>query len=363
MIDKSASLRILHVIDSLAAGGTERVLATVVRGLHAQGLAQAVHRLTGDGQLQGLIPTDCPQMSGSSMDSIVSSIQTFRPHAIQTWSDNAAIATASLAVAQAIPMLHRIATMLSAQYTARGDLQVRRLKAALQNTTCIQALSKTAADDAAAFLDIPRPVVIQNGFPLAYAPGVPAPIKTPDTFLIVSVGRLVAEKGHQHLLAALPAIVTKYPAVRCWIVGDGPLEGQLREQIDALGLQHAVTLQGYQENVPDILARADLFVMPSLHEGFGNALLEAMAAGLPVIASDLPAIRQDIVDNSQACRLIRAGDPAALQRAIDFFLHQENVRRVYGQRAQLVAARFQASRMIEDYVETYTRLLSWRTTA
>jgi glycosyltransferase involved in cell wall biosynthesis len=188
---------------------------------------------------------------------------------------------------------------------------MQQLHHVLQSASHVCAVSDSAADDAAEYFQIDRPSVVYNGFPLACAPTTMAPRKTPGTTLIASVGRLAAEKGHRDLIAALPAIAAKHPLVRCWIVGVGTLQEELQQQISTLRLEDIVTLQGYQEDVAGILEQADLFVMPSLYEGFGNALVEAMVA-ISRVASDLPSGATCFA--MVPARLVPPGDVAAIRR-------------------------------------------------
>jgi glycosyltransferase involved in cell wall biosynthesis len=111
------------------------------------------------------------------------------------------------------------------------------------------------------------------------------------------------------------------------------------------------------------LSQTDIFVMPSLAEGFGNAMLEAMVAGLPVIASDIPVVRQNILRDEPAACLFPAGDVDALGRALVTLVSNAELRRDYGHRAAAVAERFQTARMVDEFAEMYERLLAWRTPA
>lgn len=106
-----------------------------------------------------------------------------------------------------------------------------------------------------------------------------------DDRLIITVARLSPQKGHSVLLAALPAILSRQPKARIILVGRGPERDAIEEQVRSAGLDHAVRLLGQRDDVPDLLASADLFVLPSHFEGLPLALLEAMACGLPAVAT------------------------------------------------------------------------------
>jgi glycosyltransferase involved in cell wall biosynthesis len=210
---------------------------------------------------------------------------------------------------------------------------------------------------------LPRPDVIYNGYPLLGSPSARPPRKVPGTFVIAAVGRLSVEKGHRYLLSALPAVAARHPAVRCWIAGQGPLEGALRQQIGDLGLTGVAELVGYCEDVEDVLGQADLFVMPSLYEGFGNALLQAMVAGLPVVASDLPVVRDDIAGGGRGVVLVPPGDVEALAGAIGTLVADAGARAGLSARSIEIGRRFQASRMIAAFAALYENLAGLRAAA
>ena len=106
--------------------------------------------------------------------------------------------------------------------------------------------------------------------------------------VVIAVGRLVPQKGHGHLIRAFRSVVRAVPDARLAIVGEGPLRDHLAALIAACGLDDRVWLAGHRANPYPLFARADVFAFPSLYEGLGNALLEAMALGLPSVVADCP---------------------------------------------------------------------------
>jgi glycosyltransferase involved in cell wall biosynthesis len=145
--------------------------------------------------------------------------------------------------------------------------------------------------------------------------------------LILNVGRLVAQKGHQHLIRAMRPVVAAYPAARLVIAGEGPLRGELEALIAAEGLTGRVDLLGDRNDVDRLLEAADIFAFPSLYEGAANALLEAMAAEKPCVVTDVASLRELTADGKVAllaglrspgdiaAKILRlAGDPALAER-------------------------------------------------
>ena len=132
---------------------------------------------------------------------------------------------------------------------------------------------------------------------------------------ILSVGRLVPQKGYPDLIAAYALIAHKIREDLV-ILGVGPLEAQLRAQIAAAGLQDRIHLPGYAANPFPHYARARLFVLASHFEGFGNVLIEALACGTPIVATNCPGGPRDILQHGAFGTLAPTHDPAALAQAM-----------------------------------------------
>lgn len=113
--------------------------------------------------------------------------------------------------------------------------------------------------------------------------------------IIVTMGRLTHQKGQQYLIKAMKTIHRKLPTAKLLILGEGELERFLREQADKEGIQNTIIFGGFVKNPYHILSRCELFVLPSLYEGFPNALVEAMCCGLPVISTDCDSGAREIL--------------------------------------------------------------------
>ena len=162
------------------------------------------------------------------------------------------------------------------------------------------------------------------------------------TTRLLAVGRLAPEKGHRHLLAAVRFLRDQTIDVRLDIIGEGSEYNRLLADVADLELGRAVSLCGAmsEQEIWDRYRRADIFVLPSLREGLPVALLEAMAAGLPVIASDLPGVREAVGDERSAL-LVRPGNATALAEAISrLIVDPEERARLAGAARQVVEERF-----------------------
>ena len=176
---------------------------------------------------------------------------------------------------------------------------------------------------------------------------------------IVSVGRLVPEKGHRHLIQALNLLNTKYNFTdfTATILGEGRLKGELRCLADSYHLSNCLRLPGFNEDIFPTLSGADLFVLPSLHESAPNALIEAMAIGLPCIASDVGGV-SDLIEDRKSGRLVPAADPEALAQAIHRVLTDEALAKTLGAQAQTKIHRlFDNSQSIQQLEAVYRNVL------
>jgi glycosyltransferase involved in cell wall biosynthesis len=213
-------------------------------------------------------------------------------------------------------------------------------------------------EERAAGVPADRLVYIPNGVPLpSAAPASRAELGLAEGPLVVAVGQLTSDKGHHHLIEAWPEVQRAHPGASLLILGEGPLRESLESRVRALGVAAGVRLPGFRPGVGGVLAACDVFVQPSVNEGMPNALLEAMAAGRPVVASRIGGI-PDVVDAVSGA-LVPPGDPPALARAISALLSDPERRRVAGAAAsQRVRQEFSVERMVERTERLYAALLA-----
>jgi len=140
-----------------------------------------------------------------------------------------------------------------------------------------------------------------------------------DAFTILSVGRLEKVKGHKYLIEAFKDIKARIPKAQLLVVGDGSERENLEAQVEELDLSESVKFTGAvkHEDLPDIFAKANIFVMPSLFEGFGITAIEAMASGLPLVASKAGSLIE-VVEDGRNGMLIGAEDSEAITQAVLF---------------------------------------------
>ena len=190
---------------------------------------------------------------------------------------------------------------------------------------------------------------------LPAAPSSPTPAEAgvPDGApLALAVGRLIEQKDHATLLRAFARVRERHPEARLAILGGGPLEAETRQLAVSLGLDGAVALPGRTE-IRDWLERADVFVHTSRWEGFGIVLLEAMLAGLPIVATAVSAVPEVVADGKTGA-LVPPGDVDAVARELDALLADPELRRRLGEAGRERARReFSVDRMAERTLDVY----------
>ena len=199
---------------------------------------------------------------------------------------------------------------------------------------------------------------------------VPVPVRAPIAdcpfqgsayWLVGTVGRLEAVKDQTNLARAFVAAVRADPAARARLrlvlVGDGKLQRDIEAILESGGVRDLAWLAGARADVVPLLQGLDCFVLPSLAEGVSNTVLEAMACGLPVIATRVGA-NAELVEENVTGRTVPAGDSGALAREIAAYCQSPELARQHGRQARSRAERrFSLERMVEDYDRVYHGLL------
>jgi glycosyltransferase involved in cell wall biosynthesis len=181
-----------------------------------------------------------------------------------------------------------------------------------------------------------------------------------DALLVGVVAQLIERKGHAALLAALPELVRRWPALRVLCFGRGPLASSLRAEITARGLGRHVLLCGFRDDLPTLVPGLDLLVHAATREGLGLALLEAGSAGVPAVASAAGGVPDVVIDGSTGI-LFPAADHAALRAAVGRLLAAPAERARLGAAARAHAERhFNIASLVDAHLSLYQRVLGAR---
>lgn len=193
------------------------------------------------------------------------------------------------------------------------------------------------------------------------------PIKTrsAEPYRLISVGRLSWEKGHIFLIRAMEIILKRFPQTTLSIVGDGVEKKKLVELTESLGISGSVHFLGFVErkNIPEVLFGHDIFILPSIWEGFPYTLIEAMASALPVVATNVGGVKELIIDHEGGI-LVESKDYDGIAQSIIDLLNNSGLRERFGSfNRKRVEAEFYGSKMLLSmenlYLELYMKKTGW----
>lgn len=379
-------MKVLYLIDSLQSGGAERSLAEMLPGLHASGVEPIVAcmRRSEDGvedQVAGRFDLRflAARRPPGRLREVRAMIRAEAPAMIHTTLLASDLLGRVAAARTGVPVLTslvntsydpvrfedpRIRPWVFRRVQSVDGWTARRL------TKHFHAITQAVKDHNVEALGIPaeRVTVIERGRD-AERLGVPTLGRRAaarrllglddSTEVVVTVGRQEYQKGHRFLLEAVERLSRVRPGLVLLMLGR---RGAASPEIDGLlarpGMADRVRVLGYRDDAPDVLASADVFAFPSLFEGLGGSLIEAMALGLPIVASDLPAIRE-VVEPDRNAALVPASAPDRLAAAIGALLDDPAKRAAYAARSRAIfEERFTLERSIERMAALYRELVA-----
>ena len=371
-------LRITHVVLSLDVGGLERIVVDLAQVNRAHGHAPSVLCLERPGtlsaQLENLgIPVYCadrqPGLRLSTIDKVRSLLKHLRPDVIHTHQIGALLFTGPAARIEKVPVIvhtehsNHIANQRSRQMRLRTRLLFRLAGSFAKRFFCV---SNNIASEVKAYrvISSKKTIVVPNGIDTSKfdAPeesiflrqelGIPD-----DVPVIGTVGRLIEVKRQDVLIRGFSRLGNHNPLPHLLLVGDGPESGALRKLADSLGIGNRVHFAGYQSRPEKYLHVMDVFALTSRLEGMPLAILEAWAAGLPVIASRVGGIPQMITHGVNGL-MFGSGNEAELSDLIGRLLtcHHEAQRLAEAGRER-VRSQFDLSVMADTYEQHYRDVL------
>lgn len=377
-------MKVLYAIESLGGGGTERSLAELLPRLAAAGVEPMVVCLATGGEIAEVleaagIPVQVLASTGwpGRIAGMRRAIARARPDLVHTALFRTDVLGRLGAAGRRVPVLGSLVSTPYAPVRFRDpSLDPRRLRLvrlADQVTARLlcdhfQAVSESAKRAAVRDLGVrpERITVVPRGRDPERL-GRPSEERrrraraalglAERDEVIVNVGRHEYAKGQLDLVAAVSALAAERPALRLLIAGrEGALSGELRAAVETAGLGDRVRLLGHRNDLPEILAAADLFAFPSLYEGLPGAVIEAMALGLPVIGSDIGPVRE-VVDAGGSAELVPTASPRRLAAAIDGMLTDRRRAAALGRRGrEIFEERFTLERSVQKTLDLYRRL-------
>jgi len=368
-------IRVLHLIHRFYVGGAERQFIERLRG-HPQGFEPVVGCL----EISGGNLADFRALGLGEPHLFPLRRSLLRPNtAVQVLRIAALVRRLGVRIVHGTDFVTNFLGLLAARLAgarmvvSRVDLgherpgfgplhrRVEKLVAARADVVCANAAAVARLCIAEEGCAPDRVAVVRNGIDLrrfdqlaARAPDGPVPDGGP---VVAVVANLWPVKDHRTLVEAAALVRRRIPDVRFALVGDGPERGYLERRIGELGLGDAVRLLGTRYDVPAILARAAAFCLPSRAEGLSNAIMEAMAAGLPVVATDAGG-NAELVQHGGTGFVVPVGDAGGMAGRLVELLSDRGLARGMGHRGRAAAEReLSLDRKQAAYGDLYCRLL------
>ena len=364
--------RVAHLIETDGPGGAERMLAQLAGELQAGGCPGVAFLPAGqEGWLSrelaaAGIAVEYFQLDRPLSARLAASLAAgFRRHRIDLAHSHEFTMAFYGAWAARRARVPHVITMHGSRYYAGRLRRKLALRAAAGLSGGIVAVSQALAGQLSRDLWIrsTRITTIPNGFrfdPLAESTIRSELALSPEDHLVVTVGNLYPVKGHRVLLDAAALLSSQHPNLHVAIAGRGELAAALAEQARELGFAGRLHLLGLRSDVANVLAAADVFVLPSLSEGLPLALLEAMCAARPIVASAVGEVPVALAAGA-AGLLVEPGNATALAAALHRVLANRFEAQLLGKSAQArAAAEYGIARMVTRYAALYERLLCRR---
>ena len=373
-------MKILHLVESLERGGLERVVITLARAQRDAGNDVAVCCLFHQGQLAGELSSTGIRVTSANKTRGFDfrSIRHIRRELMQSGAavlhTHNAVSNYYGALAVAGTPVRLFNTRHGMGFDQRPGRKERLYRVSLLRTTAVAMVCEAARIHYVAADVVPARLanVVRNGIDIGrFAADAASRRSTArralglseDAFVVGTVGRLNWAKNHALLISGFALLAARLPSSRLLIVGDGELRTSLTKQIEQSGLSDRVLLVGDRDDVPDLLAAMDVFAMTSTTEGYSVALLEAAAASLPTIASDVGG-NAEIVQAGVTGQLLASLTAASLADALEHLAGDAVMRLEMGRRARAWAEQ-QASiaSMTRAYENLYSHPVGYSTPA
>jgi len=370
-------IKILYIITSSGIGGAERILYYTATGLNYNKYDIAVCSLKNKGEIaralekQG-IEVCCLHMGGREsflgcLSSIIALVRLFpyliriRPTIVHSFLFRANILARIAGYLTGIPIIISSVRVMGGEKKYFHYVEMITSFMVDHYVTVSESVKRYIIDKSK--ISAEKISVIYNGVNIksqdnSYEqnPKMPFKIENKDRILM-TVGRLHKQKGHCYLIQAVSKVRKEFPKVKLLLTGEGEEENNLKKLVKSLDLTNEVIFAGLSSDIEGILPMAELFILPSLWEGFPNALLEAMAAGKPVVATKVGGI-PEIVVHGETGILIPPRDTDALAIAIIDLLQNRLKEKDMGEAGRIRAAkRFSIYKMIEKTENLYQELL------
>ena len=369
-------MKVLHLINSLGFGGAENLVANLLPCLARAGIQTAVVSLRSEiGLAQGLndcgASVYCLNYDGTiysvaqnlrAVLSLREVVRHVRPDILHShlWMSDIMSRVAAPFSCRLITTLHNLDPWwLEKCPRSAVKTLLDSVSGKLRNVRFI-SVSRDVRACAAGALRIRerKNVTVLNGIDLSMFAKAAGKKKLDKSKVIIQVGRFYPQKRHDLSLRAFAALRSHYPGIKLALVGDGPLRSELLRMADSLRLGSSIEFLGIRNDVPELLAQADIFWMPSEWEGLPIACIEAMASGLPVIATRVGGLSEVVTHGKTGFLLSPENCLAQLVQRTSELLDDTSLAKTMGSNGRAVAYEsFSIEKTAAQYLSAYEQLL------
>jgi len=359
-IIQTQKIKILHLVEDLDVGGMESVVASIARGLNKDKYDLKVWCIDHGGENAESLIRDGIDVKVLNIKSyhnplaILKMASLLRKERFDIVHSHGYFATTSGRIAG---ILARVPRMISHIHTIFYNLNKRNMmidQFLNRRSFKIVYISKAIEQSfvKAGYNTDGKATLIYNG-----AEGEFFERKTSKDGkkIVIIVASLTIHKGHRYLLSAMKDVVEVIPEACLWVVGEGPLKSELEEEVRNLGINNNVAFLGKRNDVPKLLAQSDCFVLSSIREGVPLSILEAMASGLPVVATRVGGIEEMVIDHENGI-LCQDQNPEELVKGIKYVLEDSKRAKSLGLNGRRIfEEKFSQKIMLEKLDELYEK--------
>jgi len=365
------SYDILHLIDGFRIGGAEVNLLEQIRELKKQGFRQAVCSFDDIGSLR-------PEYERLGLPlHIIKRGHRFDPRVFYQLycimrRDRYRLVQTALFYADVVGVITAAAAGISARISVETASHGNRFFRPLHRHVMYRLAMKFVSRIVAVSREVKQSLIAREKIPTECIEVIPNAVDmssfdigdADDTLkesigitgrypLLVTVARLDEVKGHTVLISALRLFKKKFPRFISVFIGDGPLRRRLEKEVKDAGLEEHIIFLGFRQDIAKLLPFFDIFVLPSLSEGLPNSVLEAMASGLPVVASAVGGIPEAVTDGYNG-RTVPPSDPDSLAEALSGVAGDRKVCMEMGRRGKaVIAGHYSLQAQIESFIRLY----------
>jgi len=368
-------LKILITAPNLVTGGAESQVILLMNGLIQRGFEVSLFLFEEKGEFLDNIPINVKLFTPSTnsprnilkflwkIKEIIKVIRDEKPDVVycRLWPSKSATAFAGWITRTKVVFTEACNLSQKMYFERNGLVTFYERKFACQLSKVIIGISEGVSSDIRQLFNLNSKVrTIYNGCDIESIKkqsrySIDHPWFDKNEPVLVTVSRLVYQKGHEHLLRCIVKVNQSIP-VKLLLIGDGTVKKDLIDLTKELMIEDRVDFIGNKKNPFVYMARCDLFVLPSLYEGFGNVLIEAMSLGLPIISTGCPSGPSEIIENEKNGILVPVADSTALANAIIRILSDKVLNARLRIEAKKRAYHFSSEKMVSEYANLFENI-------